>query len=362
MSFSMLGSRLAYSDLLSSEAWQCWSTPTAWKRDSALAVVATLLAIFLLWNMQAFGAEQIGKKGRFVPSHLKRYEWAIVAATVLLLLIYTFVILPNSFREGLCARMTSLSQKPGCADLERKIMTDDYHQIMQPYNVYVLHVLGLWCGVVLPVFLFLIRCVSVDWDQWKERRSRLEEYVAKANTSGVEDRAEVFEGLVISLQDYVVGLKTVAERYVPILLGVSLILLYEQMTPSSQTVTDAAVESGKLAVWLLMGPSLLTCIIIVALGYQKAAHNAESGFRALVGASSNAAGEVDLLKRIAEARSKLIWDQSPAAFILSVVKSATVSIPLLLAVVIYVLRLHTEQWFRILVPKALVDFVQNVYK
>jgi hypothetical protein len=168
--------------------------------------------------------------------------------------------------------------------------------------------------------------------------------------------------MMLSLQDYVVGLKSVAEEYVPVLLGVSLILMYEQITPSVQTVTDAAVESGKLAVWLLLGPALLTCIIIVALGYQSAAHIAESGLRALAGASSESASDGDMLKRIAEARSKLIWDQSPAAFILSVVKSATVSIPLLLAIIVYILSLHTEQWFRILVPKALVDFVQNVYK
>ena len=362
LTFSVVGTRLAYSNFLSSEAWQCWSSPTAWKRDSALAVVAAVLAIFLLWNMQAFSSEQSGKKSRFFPSRLFRYEWVILETAALLLLIYTFVILPNSFRAGLHVRILSLSQKPGCADLESKLLVDDFHQIVKPYFVYLLHVFGLWGGVVLPVFLFLVRCISVDWDQWKQRRSRLEEFVSKAHKSDAQNRAKIFEGLLLSLQDYVVGLKDVAEQYLPVLLGVSLILLYEQLTPSSQTVTDAAVESGKFAVWLLLGPALLTCIIIVALGYQHAAHKAESGLRALVGRSAESVGDADVLKRIAEARSKLIWDQSPTAFILSVAKSATVSIPLLLAIIAYVLHLHSEGWFRIFVPKALVDFVQNVFK
>jgi hypothetical protein len=388
LSFSVAGTKLAYSELLSSAAWRCWSGPGAWKRDSMLAFVAALLAMFLLWNMQAFSAEQKGRKSRFIPSHLYGYEWVLLAAAVFFLLIYNFRIVPNKFREELPARMSSLSntfyvagdsfsgslhagvlslsQEPSeCRDLESKIGIDYYHQIIRPYYVYIFYSIGFWVAIVMPIFLFLVRCVSADWGQWKERRRSLGECVSKAcdvKDWGVQDRTEVFERLLLSLQDYVVGLKGVAEQYVPVLLGVSLLLLYYQMTPSSQTVTDLSVEYGKFAVWLLLGPALLTCIIIVALGYQNAAHKAESGLRALVGSSTNFAADSELLKRIAETRSKLVWDQSPAAFILSVAKSATVSIPLLLAVIAYVLHLHSEGWFRIFVPQALVDFVQNLYK
>lgn len=357
---SSAGSRLAYSDLLASEAWQCWSSRTAWKRDSALAAVATLLAIFLLWNMRAFTREQRTSKEPFAPSSFHRYEWMLLAVATILLLALNFFILPHSFRLGLQERMALLSQKPGCNDLSQ-VVPYDFQQILRPYFPYLLHVLGLWVGIVMPIFLFLIRCVSCDWDQWKENRSKLETYVLKAQKSTIHNRVEVFDGLSVSLQDYVVALKGIAEQYVPILLGVSLILLYEQITPSVETVTPAAVDIGKLAVWLLLGPALLACIVIVALGYQKAAHKAELGLRALVGTSPRIEDE-DLLKRITEARSKLIWDQSPAAFILSVAKSATVSVPLLLAIIAYVLHLHSEGWFRIFVPKALVDFVQNLYK
>src|SRR5580700_2691895 len=82
---SVAGTRLAYSDLLASEAWQCWSSPAAWKRDSALAAVATLLAIFLLWNMRAFTREQRDSKNPFAPSSFHRYERMLLAVATILL-------------------------------------------------------------------------------------------------------------------------------------------------------------------------------------------------------------------------------------------------------------------------------------
>jgi len=58
-----------------------------------------------------------------------------------------------------------------------------------------------------------------------------------------------------------------------------------------------------------------------------------------------------------------MWEESPAAFVLSVVKSATISIPLLLAVTAYVV--HTlsgpEGWLGIFVPRAVIDFVRRVF-
>jgi hypothetical protein len=211
----------------------------------------------------------------------------------------------------------------------------------------------------MPVFLFLIRCVVVDWKEWNKGQLRLSRCVAKAERSE-ESHVDCFEGLILAFQDQVVRLKTVAERYVPVLLSVSLLLLHEQLTPSSQTVTDAAIEYGTFAVWLLLGPALLTCVVVVAFGYQKTARKAERGLRALAGLGATLDSEV--LKRIAEMRSKLIWDQSPGTFIFSVAKSATISIPLLLAVIAYVLHLHNDGWFRIFVPRTLGEFFQNVFK
>jgi hypothetical protein len=286
----------------------------------------------------------------------------VLVAVVILLVLYNFVFLPDSFRSGLRLNMGTLMHKPACADLEAKVANDDYHQIMKPYIPYFLYIFGLWFGIVLPLFLFLLRSVSVDWKQWKDRRSRLDKCVDTKVSPLLQEQFRTFEKLLTAFQDHIVGLKDIAERYVPVLLAVSLALLYEQVTPSHQTVTPAAVESGKLALWFLLGPALLICITIVALGYQGAAHKAESGLRFLIEDLGYSGEGVEAFKAISEARSKLIWDQSPAAFILSVVKSATVSIPLLLAVIIYVLHSLSGGWFSIFVPKALVDFVQSVYK
>jgi hypothetical protein len=343
------------------------SSPTAWKRDAARAIMAAILSIFLLWSMHAFGTKEESHDTHLSLFPLRRYEWVVLAGTVVLLTLFNFVFLPNSFRAGLQLRMKTADfmmkvQTAGCSDLETKVATDDYHQIMEPYISYFLYIFGMWMGIILPVFLFLLRCASVDWTQWKDRRSRLDDCVSSAVPSSAQARFSAFERLVIAFQDYIVGLKDIAERYVPVLLAVSLALLYEQVTPSYQTVTNAAVESGKLALWLLLGPALLICIMIVALGYQSAAHKAESKLRDLVKGSLLSEDGAEGFKAISEARSKLIWDQSPATFVFSVVKSATISIPLLLAITAYVLHSYKEGWPRIFVPKALVNFFRDVYK
>lgn len=357
---SIAGTRMAYSNRFSSEAWQCWSSPTAWKRDVARVIVSATLSIFLLWSMNAFSTsrEHQEKQLSFFP--LRRYEWMLLVGSVIFLMLFNLVLLPNSFRAGLDRDMATLVQKHGCEGLQAKIANDDYRLIMKPYIPYFLYIFGMWFGIVLPLFLVLLRSVSVDWKQWRERRLRLGECVSSEFVPSVQKPFQAFEKLLTAFQDYIVGLKDISERYVPVLLAVSLALLYEQVTPSFQTVTPAAEESGKLALWLLLGPAFLICITIVALGYQSAAHKAESGLRVLI-KSSDSGKDADAFKAISEARSKLIWDQSPATFIFSVVKSATVSIPLLLAIIVYVLHSRSDGWY-IFVPKALVNFVQNMYK
>jgi hypothetical protein len=360
LGLSIAGTYLAYSDALGSKAWQCWTSPTAWKRDSALAVVATALVIFLLWNMGTFAIGRKTPKTLFIPSNFRLYEWLLLGTAGLLLLVLNFLVLPGIFRADLHAKLSVLAASPGCSDLS-KVFADDYRQIVRPYIPYVLNPLGLWVGIVMPIFLQLIRSVFKDLRVWRINRARLDSYVSKAKRVGDTNGTSIFNGLVISLQNYVVALKAIAEEYVPILLGVSLILLYEQITPTVATTTSFSVDLGKFAVWLLLGPALVTCIVIVALGYQRATQRTEVALKALARNPSSAA-DSDLVKRIAETRSKLIWDQSPAAFILSVAKSATISVPLLLAIIAYVFHLHNDGWFAMFVPKIVMDFIHNLYQ
>jgi hypothetical protein len=97
---SIVGTKLAYSDWLSSEAWQCWSSPTAWKRDAALAFVASVLVAFMLWSMRAFRTNP-GDHSRQFLFPFRNYEWVMVAITIIILLFLNCFWLPHSFSREL---------------------------------------------------------------------------------------------------------------------------------------------------------------------------------------------------------------------------------------------------------------------
>jgi hypothetical protein len=370
LAIGTIGTFLAYErDSLSSDAWRCWaaSGPHAWQRDAARLLIAAILSVFMLWNMDIAAALRKDRRERFVFEHPHRYEMVIFVVFIGLLLLFHLSLLPSSFRTALPARAAlNLKLNPTngyCGNIATRVAADDFGQIMKPYIPYMLYATSLWIGVVTPVFLVLLRRIHGDWKQWTERRTALDACLSRVSQSESDAEAgRSFDKLHIAFQNYVIGLKEVAERYFPVLLAVSLALLYEQLTTSKETVTTAAVESGKVALWLLLGPTLLICITMVAVGYQNAARKAESGFRALAVASTERRASPELLDRLATTRAKLMWEESPAAFVLSVVKSATISIPLLLAITAYIVHtLSTEGWLGIFVPRVVIDFVRRVF-
>ncbi len=147
------------------------------------------------------------------------------------------------------------------------------------------------------------------------------------------------------------------------LLAVALGLLYEQLTPSHQTVTRAAVEYDKVVLWLVLGPALFILVTFVALGYQSAAQKVESGLSTFAETLVNDGKKSQLLDRVLAARAGLLWHQSPATFVFSVIKGATVSITLLVSVTAYVLHTLTQgEWIHIFVPSVVVDFIKSLFK
>jgi hypothetical protein len=118
---SITGSRLAYSNYFPSVAWQCWSSPTAWKRDVARVFVAAILSVFLLWSMHAFGPKRQSQDNHLSLFPLRRCEWMVLVGTVIFLMLFNLVFLPNSFRAGLHIKMTTLAKAPGCRDLRKAV-------------------------------------------------------------------------------------------------------------------------------------------------------------------------------------------------------------------------------------------------
>jgi hypothetical protein len=348
---STCGTFLAYNGPLSSEAWQCWSGAGAWKRDVLRATVASLIAIFVLWHMRPALAKQKVLKHFLVFVPQRRHEWILFLGLTTLLLWLILVVLPEHFKANLPENCLS-ALKDG-----------EFRQIRKPYFPYLFYVVGYWHGMVWPAFICLVR--SIQWDlKWRQQAwARLVGSLPDQSLAGGWATSEAFERLLVAFQAYVLGLKEIAERYLPVLLALALGLLYEQLTPSHQTVTRAAVEYGKVVLWLVLGPALFILVTCVALGYQSAAQKVESGLGTFAETLVNDGNKSELLDRVLAARAELLWHQSPATFVFSVVKGATVSITLLVSITGYVLHTLTHgEWIHIFVPSMVVDFIKSLFK
>jgi hypothetical protein len=343
-----IGTFLAYKSPLSSEAWVLWSGEGAWKRDTMRAIVSSLLSIFVLWNLEILPAKPYSTS-RPTWSPLRRHEWKVVALILLVLGVSNFYFLPESFIGGL---------------IEREInVPHTFRQIMVPYFPYFLYVMCFWLGIVTPAFVCLLRRMNYDLEWWKGARQKLYDTLSRQR-SLEELTTSTFQELLASFQGYVIGLKNVAERYLPVLLAMSLALLHEQLTAAHKTATSTAVEAAKGASWLFLGPALLMFVALVALGYQSAVKKAEAGFSPYIDMLVESPNEKnDVLSSFLVLRTNLIWQESPLTFIITAVKSASVAIPLLLAVTAYVLKSVIDQtaWPSIFLPSGILSLLKDLY-
>jgi hypothetical protein len=361
------GTILAYKGPLSSNAWQCWSGPDAWKRDVARLLVVTALSAFMLWNMNAPGLglwrQQNDNRFFFVRGH----EWIILGVASLMLLLGSLVFLPNNFRHQLAFRAQSGFQDApaSCKQIAAVVAANEFAQIRKPYFPYLFYSLGLWLGIVFPVFLALLRRLGTDWQQWRKRRLQLDRFNLAGSLDAV-DKPRFFDELLVAFQDYIVGLKEIAEHYVPLALTVSIGLFYDQLTPSHQTVTEAALEYSKIVIWLILGSVLPVCATIVAIGYQNAVYKVDLALHNLAEFLAKSCDNSKLFDEVVRTRSKLMWEQSPLTFVFSVIKSASVSLPLLLAVLIVIRSVRSVQgrdgWLELVLPKAFVAIAKAVFK
>ncbi|WP_371882998.1 hypothetical protein [Caballeronia sp. S22] len=226
---------------------------------------------------------------------------------------------------------------------------------------YVLYVVGLWILIVFPVLIVLVRLIRKDVSR---RREVLFQLNGSFPTFAPEDNeldSGCFEQIVVAFQSYVGWLKEVAERYISLIILVSLGLLYEQLTSSKLTTTTQSLDWAKVALWFLLGPSLIALVMIVALGYQGTARRVQSVYGRFA-AGLIFPGNSALFDRVTKERSSLIWERGPTDFVLNVLKSATVAVPLFIALVAYVLPTITGgNWVEIFLPNSFIDMIRHLY-
>ncbi len=205
LALSTCGTFLAYNGPLSSEAWQCWSGAGAWKRDVLRATVASLIAIFVLLHMRPALTKQKGLKDFLVFVPQRRHEWILLLGLTTLLLWLMLVVLPQHFKANLPDNCLST------------LDDGEFLQIRKPYFPYLFYVVGYWHGIIWPAFICLVR--SIQWDLKSRQQAWVRLDGSLPDQSLKEDCAtsENFERLLVAFQAYVLRLKGIAERYLPVL-------------------------------------------------------------------------------------------------------------------------------------------------
>jgi len=346
-----IGTFLAYNGPLSSEAWKMWSGQEAWIRDILRVLACSLLALFMIWSLSILSSRS-NRKEPAICEELQRHERRLfILFTVTLVLISPFLI--QSFVDGLPAVATKRNLP---------VPPKTFAEIVLPYFPYSLYMFSLWLGLAFPVLILLLRRAVIDWSNLRELQLKLEASRPSDNIAPSETTTEAVQRLIAVFQDYVINLKNVGQRYFPILLAVSLILIYEQLTSTGKTVTPFAGDVGKIALWLLLGPSLIICVVFVALRYQNAARIVDEYLNSFIKLAVNHPEKGEPLETALDARSTLMWDHSPTAFVFSVMKGTSVSILFLVAVTSYVLKtIKADGWAAIFVPTAIVDLLKRIF-
>ena len=355
--FSILETYLAYNEPFGSEAWQIWSQAgkNAWIKDSIRGTAITLVSLFFLWNLNVLAAWRSEPESYYPIFRLAFYEKVIIIAFLSLLLILQFSYLREDFIHNLPSKgYPSITDKPEMYSFDK---------ITLPYFPYSLYSIGLYIGIMLPVLLCFIRRISFDkniFSRAKKDLENLSQLDAKSVESFTIFRFKQFE---LAFQNYVILLKNLSERYLPLILGTAIFLIIEQITSSKDTATQAAIEITKILTWLLIGPTLLIFLVSVAIGYQITVTGAEQKLRSFIGLIKMSPGKSEILGEIINFREKLIWSYSPLSFIISDTKSASIAIPLLLTLTIYVMQtiINESNWLYIVLPKAIVQFFKSLY-
>ncbi|MEJ2282584.1 MAG: hypothetical protein P8X85_03210 [Desulfobacterales bacterium] len=354
---SILGTYLAYNEPFGSEAWQTWSPAgkNAWIKDSIRGTAITLVSLFILWNLNVFAPWRADPRKCYPIFRIAFYEKVIIITFLTLLLTLQFSYLRLDFIDNLPSKgYPSITVQPEMYSFKK---------ITLPYFPYSLYSIGLYIGIMLPALLCLIRRISFDKKIISKAKKDLE-HLSRIDSSSVESFTIIqFKQYELAFQNYVILLKNFSERYLPLILSTAIFLIIEQISSSKDTATQAAIEITKILEWLLIGPTLIIFLISVAIGYQITVNGTEQKLRSFIDLIKMSPGKSEMLGEISNFREKLIWSYSPLSFIVSAVKSASIAIPLLLTLTIYVMQtIMTESnWLYIVLPKAIAQFLKSLY-
>lgn len=354
VSLAGVGTYLAYHSPITSPFWTCWDGEKAWIKDAIRVMIIGALAYFALVQMQVEPWEQAPADGGWFFLPQSRREYVLLG----LLLLVPLAVLPyliQSFVEG-------LSKITECKHLVHLVYTNFSRDIVLPYAPYFLYIYGLWMGLLFPVLLVFKRRFCRDITSKRVLINKLHEELPHDPPREDQLTSDAFERLLVAYQSYVVWLKEAAERYLFILVAFALGLLYEQVTTSRSTATSTALDFAKVLSWFLLGPALVSFVLWVAFGYQRTSKRLQHLLGVVAAALAGRKEPQGLFDRVVATRNSLIWERGPTEFVVSVVKSAGIAMPLVIALGGYVIdALSQGKWLSIFLPDSIMKVIKSLY-
>jgi hypothetical protein len=336
------GSYAAY-ELPGSAAWRIWSGGHfPWAVDAVRLLVCGVFALFTIWNLELLEPEN----RELAATVFDGWRLGIPLLVPAVAVAITVGFAPMRFIAGLPSRGYTGGY--------------GFYDIYLPYFPFAVYTSALWGGIGMPVLTMLIARFSSDRKLLRQNRRALEAEFRALETVSLTEPLIDFQRSQVALQNYLIRLKQIAERYIPVLLTVSTVLIYEQFTPSWRTVTAEAQDLGKFALWLLLVPSLLVCLTVVTFGYQAVLRRAEATYAGIL--NRLAERHQEAREKILAYRDHLLWERSSGSFILSILKSTTVFVLLVSSVTFYVMsNLDAKTRLALFIPKVILSLIQKIF-
>jgi hypothetical protein len=253
-------------------------TPDVWKRWAELRARPTALGMSPMWSDIAragvgFVLSMLGLQWLDVMSErhartlnrlrFSRAEIVLISVAVTAALFFAFSVLPSSFFIE-CLQLVSTGAIKAAVPFT-------YGEIWRSYAAYAPYVLGLWLGMVFPIFFFFLRSIRDDVQLWSKLSADVERFDDRTD----RDALDAVWLLWLERRDV---LKVIATHYLPVLTFVGMLLLLEKLAFRVSSTTTGEV-SGLAAMSLMLLPASVISLYVFTVRYAREYHRTERWLR-----------------------------------------------------------------------------------
>lgn len=358
----LLGTFLAYNGPVSSAAWRYWGSNDAWLKDSVrlLLFFLTAYVIVYVFNIsgKASSAPQSPVKGLV---NLYLYEWGVVILAIAAVLASNLIVSPFLFKQELLDAIAASPETEQLSSIKASIENQFFTSIYKPYLAYVFYSLGFWIGICLTVTLAILRDLIPDWFELKQTRREIINVCISSEDFKLQEEKLVL--IQVHLAIFNAQLRDISEKYIPICFVVIIGLLVESRTAFSESLTSGTLELIKTIAFLFIVLAIIATFFLV-IEHQRMIKVIDQYLDKSLKwwlSRGDLAGDIDLVEPYSSMRQDLALSQNSLDFFLSTVKSASFLIPLLMAVLFYLIdSIAAEDW-TFLIPEPLLDMLQTLY-